>query len=60
LHPDLSRTFSNNGGLSHLGITDFARTVWDTFDRRPRLERWSRPWSLHILKTWCEINRVSL
>lgn len=60
LHPDLDRTFSSNGGLSHLGITDFAGKIWKAFDRAPRLERWSRPWALHILKTWCEINGVTL
>src|SRR5262249_19512477 len=60
LRQDLDRTFSSHEGLSHLGITDFAGHVWKTFDRTPRLERWSRPWSLHILKTWCEINRVTL
>jgi asparagine synthase (glutamine-hydrolysing) len=60
LHQDLAGTFNNNGGLSHLGITDFAGSVWKTFDRTPRLERWSRPWSLYILKTWCEINSVTL
>jgi asparagine synthase (glutamine-hydrolysing) len=59
LRPDLEATF-NNGGLAHLGISDSARAIWKTFDRTPRLERWSRPWSLHILKTWCEINRVGL
>jgi asparagine synthase (glutamine-hydrolysing) len=60
LQADLDRTFNSNGGLSHLGITDFARTIWNTFDRTPRLERWSRPWSFYILKTWCGINRVGL
>jgi asparagine synthase (glutamine-hydrolysing) len=61
LKPEIDQTFSKSSDLAKLGVPgDFARAVWEKFVSDPRKERWSRPWSLHILKTWCEINGVTL
>jgi asparagine synthase (glutamine-hydrolysing) len=33
--------------------------VWRRFLDKPRAVGWSRPWSLYVLASWCEVNGVS-
>ena len=61
LQPDLERAFSRADGFERVGLnSDRVRDVWTTFKNNPHQEPWSRPWSLYVLKQWCELNRVTV
>jgi asparagine synthase (glutamine-hydrolysing) len=61
LKPEIDKTFDQPGKLEEAGVAgSFARDIWNRFLNNPSKERWSRPWSLHVLKRWCEINGVRL
>jgi asparagine synthase (glutamine-hydrolysing) len=61
LKPEIDNTFDQPGKLEEAGVAgSFARDIWNRFLNNPSKERWSRPWSLHVLKRWCEINGVRL
>jgi len=59
LMPELEEVFHLD--LAQLGIdSEFVETVWGAFKKNPRKVAWSRPWSLYVLKKWCDINEVQL
>jgi asparagine synthase (glutamine-hydrolysing) len=59
LEPELHKTFADENGTARLGIdSDQVRDTWDAFKRNPNQEPWSRPWTLYVLRKWCEKNRV--
>lgn len=59
LRPQIEETFADERGFRHLGINPKrARDVWRAFQNNPSGERWSRPWSLFVLRRWCAANGV--
>ncbi|HEY6329607.1 MAG TPA: asparagine synthase (glutamine-hydrolyzing) [Blastocatellia bacterium] len=60
LKAELDATFSDSDKLAGMGLTGFASGLWKRFNEDPRSERWARPWSLHVLKEWCQRNQVEL
>jgi asparagine synthase (glutamine-hydrolysing) len=60
LNGEVDRTISDPDALRTIGITCTARHIWERFNDKPRTERWSRPWAIHVLRKWCELNNVSI
>jgi asparagine synthase (glutamine-hydrolysing) len=61
LQPELDHAFLHASGWDRLGFDAGAiRSVWHTYRNNPGEEPWSRPWSLYVLKSWCERNDLSL
>ena len=60
LRSEMLETFSDGSSLKEVGISESGRAIWQSFDRTPKKERWARPWSLYVLKRWCELNDVKL
>lgn len=60
LKAEMIETFSDGSSLKAMGIGETGREIWQSFDRTPKKERWARPWSLYVLKRWCELNDVKL
>ena len=58
LKPDLSETFASPLPMERLGLSEYGRKVWATFDKDRKKERWSRPWALYVLKKWCDLNGI--
>ena len=50
----------NRGSLAVLGISEYGLRIWSVFKNDPEKEGWSRPWSLYVLKRWCDINGVTI
>jgi asparagine synthase (glutamine-hydrolysing) len=60
LQSEVNQTLADGKRLARVGITEHGAAVWQLFQRAPRKERWSRPWSLYVLKKWCDLNGVQL
>jgi asparagine synthase (glutamine-hydrolysing) len=54
MKPMVEDTFSKNGDAQGLLSTGSVREVWNRF--LAGRTSWSRPWSLFVLKRWCEQN----
>jgi asparagine synthase (glutamine-hydrolysing) len=51
----------SNSDFARLGVnTELVRCVWDSFQKDPTNEPWSRPWALYVLSKWCESNGISV
>jgi asparagine synthase (glutamine-hydrolysing) len=60
LRREIETVFENDVQLGESGLEpDSVRNIWRKFLRKPRAIGWSRPWSLHVLARWCEINGVT-
>jgi asparagine synthase (glutamine-hydrolysing) len=60
LQVDLNRVLSDEQGLKRVGISKFTEQLWRSFREHSGKERWSRPWALYVLATWCELNSVGV
>ena len=59
IRDSLVGSYEDHAALEAAGLhAASARAIWQRFDTRPELEKWSRPWSLHVLQEWCKRNGV--
>ncbi len=59
LQGELDATLSNASELTRSGLDPrYAATIWQAFKRYPRHQSWARPWALHVLEQWYQLNEV--
>ena len=59
LQPELNDTLSDESRLGSLGLNPrYVSSVWQSFQKHPQHQPWSRPWALYVLARWCEINNI--
>jgi asparagine synthase (glutamine-hydrolysing) len=60
MKPKIDTTLRSARDLSRLGLSGAPAAVWSNFMRNSRRERWARPWAIHVLSQWCELNNVQM
>jgi len=59
LKTDIDAVLRRDGTAAEAGIhSPAANKIWNRFQAAPDRERWSRSWSLYVLRKWCETNEV--
>jgi asparagine synthase (glutamine-hydrolysing) len=59
LRSDIEQTLTGDEGCKNLGISAVGSGIWQKFVASPQHERWSRSWSLYVLKRWCDLHGVT-
>lgn len=60
LRAEVSSVMRDERRLTAVGLNaQAAGNVWRQFLQEPGAVGWSRPWAIHVLVKWCEINGIS-
>jgi asparagine synthase (glutamine-hydrolysing) len=59
LQNQVESTFNDLSRFEEVGLDSRAvKQVWQSFCANPKNVPWSRPWSLYVLKNWCDLNGI--